>query len=899
MSLVPTPAQIRAQVAAVWGKAPDARVIGIRAPASVETGEALRINGKELPVARCESVLEIRERLAGHEGAGSPLVLLTPLEEAELGSDLIARLAKRHLFLIEPWQLVKERFHARYVDPRLVERHPWVARALLEAEPDGGYPPAASSFIEAELAWRILFEALVGLPGGQRDPETLLEWTIRSREHSCVAALGEEIREGLCQAVHETTGQLAGRIFEAVISSGKNVLAVGLVARTLYGPSAAGDLEAIRASGKLESYLGARELDEALAQTWADAAEAVIERRLTREALSSVRPLIAQGDELLAALGAIECAHRSRFLGSGYEQRLTRYARELAAFVDAEAKSVRPSLWEAGDSVLEHVLSVHEAARSERTEMALRLAEWLAELRAEGDKSAGSFAAAARAYRQVGGFADWARTRIWDGDPLASLGQAYTRLSEAVGVMRERQNCAFGQLFANWSETGSRDTSSLLVVEDVLDRVIAPLATKHPVLLAVIDGMGIPVFRELQADLFRSGWIEVVQSEAESHLPVIAGVPSVTEVSRASLLCGKLTTGKQNVEKNEFSKHSGLVACSEASKPPVLFHKGDLNTSGAVGLAPEVVREILDLRRRVVGVVINAVDDHLAKGEQVRVDWSGHRIRPLEELLLAARDAGRVVVLVSDHGHVLEHQTESRRQGDSDSDRWREDDGKPDSDEVVVQGPRVLLGKSGRVIAPWSERVRFGSKKNGYHGGGSPQEVVIPLAIFVPAGLLTDSLHEAPPETPDWWERPESSGAMPPKKPVVAKPAPPKVGETGRFFPTEEEEAQADAAVATGAVWIDALLASDQMAAQRAHAARTHLSDDRLREILAALDERGGKLTRAALAKRLSVPTLRIGGILSALRRVLNVEGYAVLSVDEASDTVVLNRTLLDTQFGL
>ena len=99
-------------------------------------------------------------------------------------------------------------------------------------------------------------------------------------------------------------------------------------------------------------------------------------------------------------------------------------------------------------------------------------------------------------------------------------------------------------------------------------------------------------------------------------------------------------------------------------------------------------------------------------------------------------------------------------------------------------------------------------------------------------------------------------------------------------------------------LWL-ALLASDQMAAQRAQAARTHLSDDRLREILAALDERGGKLTRAALAKRLGVPPLRIGGILSALRRVLNVEGYAVLSVDEASDTVELNRTLLDAQFGL
>jgi hypothetical protein len=35
------------------------------------------------------------------------------------------------------------------------------------------------------------------------------------------------------------------------------------------------------------------------------------------------------------------------------------------------------------------------------------------------------------------------------------------------------------------------------------------------------------------------------------------------------------------------------------------------------------------------------------------------------------------------------------------------------------------------------------------------------------------------------------------------------------------------------------------------------------------------------------------------MRRLLNVEGYPVLSVDEQSDTVELNRKQLFTQFGL
>jgi hypothetical protein len=72
-----------------------------------------------------------------------------------------------------------------------------------------------------------------------------------------------------------------------------------------------------------------------------------------------------------------------------------------------------------------------------------------------------------------------------------------------------------------------------------------------------------------------------------------------------------------------------------------------------------------------------------------------------------------------------------------------------------------------------------------------------------------------------------------------------------------------------------------------------------VRAILVALDERGGKLTRSALAKRLDVPPLRLPGVLSALRRVLNVDGYAVLSIDETSDTVELNKAQLFAQFGL
>lgn len=160
-------------------------------------------------MARCDSVLEVRDRLLDAASEGTPWVLLTSLGEDELGADVVARLAKRHLFSIEPWQLVKERFQARHVDPRLVQGHPWVARLLVEAEPAGGYPPAPSGFVQADLAWQVLFESFLGLPDGARDAETLLEWSLDQETGARAASLTPEALAGLGDAMLDSEGPAA------------------------------------------------------------------------------------------------------------------------------------------------------------------------------------------------------------------------------------------------------------------------------------------------------------------------------------------------------------------------------------------------------------------------------------------------------------------------------------------------------------------------------------------------------------------------------------------------------------------------------------------------------------------------------------------------------------------
>jgi hypothetical protein len=103
----------------------------------------------------------------------------------------------------------------------------------------------------------------------------------------------------------------------------------------------------------------------------------------------------------------------------------------------------------------------------------------------------------------------------------------------------------------------------------------------------------------------------------------------------------------------------------------------------------------------------------------------------------------------------------------------------------------------------------------------------------------------------------------------------------------------------THETWIDRLLHSPMLQARLQQAGRVALPPEKLRGFLRALDERGGTMLRGALAQKLGEPGLRMPGIIAAMRRVLNVEGYAVLSVDDVSGSVVLNRQLLEMQFEL
>ena len=208
------------------------------------------------------------------------------------------------------------------------------------------------------------------------------------------------------------------------------------------------------------------------------------------------------------------------------------------------------------------------------------------------------------------------------------------------------------------------------------------------------------------------------------------------------------------------------------------------------------------------------------------------------------------------------------------------------------EGRRVLAKGRSSLVVPWSERTRYSGKKNGYHGGVSPQEMVLPLAVLTWGENALEGFREVVNLYPSWWFE---ASAVPAAQP---RPARPTAGiKPGKPTPTMFDLLETEKPTAAPS-WLDRLFTSPVLLEQKALSqGRGIPSDDEVRRLLLALAERGGRITRVALAQRMGVPPFRLAGLVAATRRLLNVDGLQVLDVDDASDTVILNRPLLEQQF--
>ena len=891
---------LNAQLDAILARDAAARVIAVRSPTRQDWPEVVIHGGCPFQLRWCDSLLGLREALMDlneapdQAAAEQGLVLLTPFATSELPDDVAARISKGRVYQPESWEIVAELFAAREVDARL-GRYGWMPQLLLDAVTAGPYPPVATGFLDLETAWRVLLERALHLEGTRPDAQALLAWSQRPEAPSDWERLPDAARSDV-QTWLEASSGLVGKLVLATLKVDRlaDALPLGLVCTVIFSGAGTGEAALGHAAIRLERYVNDLHIGASEGQAWAKAATDLIQR-LGGE---SWRGALDRADRLLRELRIGEFAYLSDMLFSGFDQRLVRFAEALQRrlkSLDAPSSSEwAAALEQAARQVQQHALAAHFGQRAEQVRMACRLVQWL-------QRPAPAFHGVEQAMvwqADEGAFVDWARFRLVGGDDLAEVSSAYAALRGAVIARREPLAREFGRLLTAGVGGNGAAPSRLIPVEAALDRIVGPLAARQPVLLLVMDGLSISIFRELFVPSESLGWTEWVREDLGRAFAGMAVFPTVTEVSRTSLLCGALRIGGSSQEKAGFAAHPALLAHSPAQAPPRLFHKGELAEDG--NLATPVRAAIADAHQRIVGVVYNAVDDHLSGPDQLHPSWRLENLRLLLPLLREARDARRVLIVTADHGHLLEDGTQPV--AGSDRDRWRSgDDPRPDY-EIALQGSRVVTADGAhRVICLWSERTRYAGRKNGYHGGASLPETAVPMNVLLPLGLSLPGWQPAVPLQPEWWDLSlEGSLLTPPPHRGRGlgggsrKPATPAGQET--LFDAIPAAATSKK---TGEHWIDALLGSAVYASQRQLAARVALPDPQLRALLLALAQRGGKLSRTALARHLAVPEMRLSGMLSAVRRVLNVDQAPVVQVDENAGTIELNQALLIKQFRL
>lgn len=878
-----TPTLLAAELKALRGQDPGHKVWGFYQPGPWSGGDSLTIEDEPWPVRICRTPLAVCEVLA-EPPAGPGVVLLSAIDLQSLPEDVKYRLARRKLHRPNPWDALLASFKATRVAPMLRAKE-WLAEALLAIAPSQGFPPAPAELIDPDSAWEQLLTHRFGLPDGRPDA---VAWLVASADTSATtrfANLPGPLRDGLLERARECGGALGGVLAGGLMAGqGSKLLAGGLLGEVLYAEGTHNAPPIVRASALIESALMVGKMPGQRGLQWFEAA---------RQALGKVpgpmrQSILALAEAMLAEHDLMAFAEASSQLPSGLRARVARLGQIMAEVLSRKAPIAR--LEEAFDRVAEHALAAAQPERLERLRMAVRLTRYLS---SPQTSAAPDLASALRAFETEGGWVDWARRIVFEGEAQPEVADALERLLASVRSRREAENRRFAELLAGWNNTPA-STDGVLPIEGMLEDVVGPWAAKQPVLLLVLDGMSMAVFEELIGSMAANGWGLLTQSAPRS---VLSMVPSVTEFARTSLLAGKATRGNQNDEKHAFAAHPALRP-STALPAPVLFHKGEL-IEGASGQLSGTVREAIgNARIKVVGVVVNAVDDHLAKTEQVLATWSVEKIRPLAALLWEAHLAKRVVIVTSDHGHIPEAGTELV--GNGSNDRYRAAEGEKAGDrEQIVKGPRVkVVYGAERVIVPWSETIRYTSKKNGYHGGATLAEMTVPLGVFLPLERLAseaDALAEsgwtpAPPREPAWW----NPAVLQPAARVETSPVAPAKS-LGPLFATLEPAAP----VAKPSDWIEALLTCETFIAQRAHGGPRAPDEATMRRVLALLDANGGVVPKRAIATTLSMAELRLPGFLSAIQRMLNLDGYPVVAIDDTAQEVRLDRDLLRRQFQL
>ncbi|MGX1748989.1 BREX-2 system phosphatase PglZ [Glutamicibacter protophormiae] len=881
------------------------QILVLRARPEWNHDGVLSINGQKVRVIAGISQLGILESIVQLEH-DEKAVILTNRPRADLGDTILTLAYGQDVQIPEEWGAVPGLFAGAKEVSRDLRAHKWAATALLDHAPVGGWAPSQQMAVTAKHALGGLLAHLLGF-GMATDVDQALLLTHLDRHEARVSWSGVDpkLRENLILWAGKDLGPTAAFALR-VAQHNEHIgpLPVALALDVLWPVTDdAASPEQVAARVRIEKYLGGKSIEPSEARAVARMARTLVLRldadRGNDRALGV--PLM-QAAALLDDIGWAAGAEQSLVLHAGLLYRLRSLANALDRGTNYE---------EALAAVLQHR---EGPASADAPRMAVRLTRWLE----TPETTTSSLSEDLSLHVRDGSWVDDAIGSIWAGshDPVVS--DAYKRLVEKVRKIRKQRDRAaaerLNQVRAWTSEKTIGDVSQdVMGIEDVLSAVVAPWKNRKDsagILLVIIDGMSAAIAHQVVSDTAQFGLMEWVPATTKQRLGVAAALPSLTEVSRASLLSGRITLGDAKTETRQLSI---------AFPGSAMFHKNDLRAPAGAAL-PQTVLEAIQAepgRVPVVGIVINAIDDATHRNDMSAQKWGVDSLAPLPALLRAAVAAGRTIVLTSDHGHIVERETQQLPSNGRDS-RWRSADSGPVQDgEVLATGPRVSADGASQAILLWSDDTHYGPRAAGYHGGASLAEITVPVVVLQAATIQTGAAgwNIAPLQQPVWWNERTS-----PLEESLTENTTPELAKKHKSTPTTDfqfaqsgegsdglfdieevirKEPSTGTGTAPGPDLVDRLLASPIYAEQKTMAKKAaEGADDLVSTALRVLLTHSCRAHQNTVAVAVGVQAGAMSQVLATIRRMLNVDGYAVIDSDP-NGTIRLDKPLLIEQFEL
>ncbi|MFO0887611.1 MAG: BREX-2 system phosphatase PglZ, partial [Isosphaeraceae bacterium] len=371
-----SPQQLRSIVEEKWDRDEDALAVGLHVAAPWAGPDEVEFGFGKARIVRADTVFGVRQALRDAEKARSRIILLTRLQQADLGLDVVARLARSRLFPIDNWATLCALFRAKELDRSICD--PAVAQALIEHAPPDGYPPVSAGILDGGTVWRALGRHAFDMGESEPDLVSLLLWAATKSGSARYLAATPELRVSLRNRLVAGLGDAGDSVLRFVeAGAGADALALAVACQVVYGDGSGSTLEA--AAARMEQYHGNRPIPQTIGRFLGRvAADAVADLDRRDDAPTAHRHL-QRADELLRQFRCEGQAHRSPLTPLGYEQRLARFGAQVEAAVATPGEGAVRACERLQAEVVEHRTARLGRRRDQiaRTEMALRLVRWL------------------------------------------------------------------------------------------------------------------------------------------------------------------------------------------------------------------------------------------------------------------------------------------------------------------------------------------------------------------------------------------------------------------------------------------------------------------------------------------------------------------------------------------